>query len=163
MANKEYVIPINVLLNPTGSSTGNVANKPVSSPAGGTTQVATSSKSISIGDINQVVRQGSKLINAFGLASTEEDKAMMRATQKLMSYGVKTSAAILSGNPMAYIDLIVDAICDITQKVRENAQKIAAKENEQDMARLQAGLLNLEGAYIKTDSFSGRYNYISRK
>lgn len=169
MAEKEYVINIKALIDPS-AKTGGTTDKTSSGgqPKQGTSRNGESPKNAaksSSGEINHSlsamnnVRYAAGKVNSLASVFGNEDlSSAMQAVTKAGGFMVKGAMA-LSGDPVAIIDCVVSAIVEIASAVRKTKQEEAAKLNEQDIARIQAGLFDIEGVEIGMDTFSGRLQY----
>lgn len=102
------------------------------------------------------IRAGRQLISATG--NTQVSQVLQKATQ----YGFGVARIIASGGTdvAAMAGLALNLANDAMRKANENARKLAKSQNEIDLARMNAGLLDMSDVTsIKTHWWSGRYKY----
>lgn len=71
-------------------------------------------------------------------------------------------AGMISKGPVGVALVALDLGAQALAKAMENAKKIAAINNESDVARIMAGTLDVSNADISTNYFTGRYIYNSK-
>lgn len=99
-----------------------------------------------------LVQGGVKLANSLGNAQLS--RALGQGT-KFAFLGVQ----MLSGNPLAVATLGLDLASEAIKVAMQNKRDMAKMMNEIDNARIKAGLLDISGATVSENAFTGRYKY----
>lgn len=170
MAKDNYVINIKALIDPSSKTNGTSNSTP---PSGGEQKEPASNPKPSdgrssennwmdslgaLGGLRYAAGKVNALASVFG---NEELTSAMQSVTKIGGYAVKGAKA-LTGDPVAIIDCIVSAVVDIASAIRKTKQEESAKLNEQDIARIRAGLFDIEGVNVSKDNYSGRLQYEAR-
>ena len=99
-----------------------------------------------------MIQGGVKLANSLGNAQLS--RALGEST-KFAFLGVQ----MLSGNPMAVATLGLELASQAIKVATQNKKDMAKMMNEIDNARMKAGLLDISGATVSENAFTGRYKY----